>query len=545
MKNIKKIAVSIGIAAYNEEHNIGRLIESIQQQKVKSIKISEILIISSGSTDKTNAIVKSYAEKKYNKIKLIRQSKRLGKASAVNLILTRAKKDIIVLVSADILLERETIERLVIPLKRKQVGIVGSRPIPLNNRNTLYGFAAHLLWNLHHLVSLKTPKMGECIAFRKVFKQIPILSSVDEANIESLIKGQGFRAVYEPTAIVYNMGAQNFTDYVARRRHIYAGHLATMNEYGYAVSTIRGSKIILLLIKNFQFTWRFVLWTPLIIALEICSRLLGFFDYTFKWNTHTVWRVTKSTKHLPLTPTFPRCEKESERMNSWSLERLDPLHASWYSKKLILEHIERYSFAMKYTRDKIVVDLGSGSGYGSKIIAENGAKKVYSCDIDPTAISYAEKFYAHRNIKYFTASAENTNLPSNTADVVLCFEVIEHLKNPEKLILESYRILKPGGICIISTPNKKTSYGDNPYHIREFTLRELIELTNQFSGTKLFGQRKVNKFIISLYLSLHRLIPSPFFRLVLRFRPWENYKIEKIKDKNFQLFLYFLTVCQK
>src|SRR3989344_7160699 len=100
MRNRKKLYVSVGIAAYNEEHNIARLLNSVLTQKLRSVIISEILVISSGSTDNTNSIVKSYADKKYNKIKLIRQSKRLGKASAVNLILTRAKKDIIVLVSA-------------------------------------------------------------------------------------------------------------------------------------------------------------------------------------------------------------------------------------------------------------------------------------------------------------------------------------------------------------------------------------------------------------------------------------------------------------
>ncbi len=297
MKN-KMIPVSIGIAAYNEEANIGRLLESIKKQKLKKVKISEILIISSGSTDKTNDIVNKYSNKN-KKIHLIKQIKRLGKASAVNLILNKSINEIIILMGADILLSPTALEKLVKPLLNDSVGIVGSHPIPLNNKKTFFGYTAHLLWDLHHKISLKSPKMGECIAFRKVFRQIPVLSSVDEANIEPLIRGQGFKTVYASDAVVYNLGAQNLSDYIARRRHIYAGHLATMNEYSYAVSTISGVKILILLLKNLELNWRFILWTPMVIILEIYCRILGHIDYKLKKKTHTVWQITKSTKNLP------------------------------------------------------------------------------------------------------------------------------------------------------------------------------------------------------------------------------------------------------
>lgn len=295
----KLIHVTIGIAAYNEEANIGRLLKTIKDQKLKQVKISEILVISSGSIDRTNEIV-SGLRLKNKKIHLIKQSKRLGKASAVNIILAKAKEDIIVLMGADILLDRNTLEKLVAPLANSNVGIVGSRPIPLNDKASFFGFTSHLLWNLHHKISLETPKMGECIAFRKVFKQIPILSSVDEANIEPLVRGQGFKTVYMEKAIVYNMGAQNLKDFINRRRHIYAGHLTTMHEYSYKVSTINGTKILFELIKEFKFTWQFIFYTPLVILLEIYARFLGYLDYKFKKKSHTIWQVTKSTKNLPL-----------------------------------------------------------------------------------------------------------------------------------------------------------------------------------------------------------------------------------------------------
>lgn len=293
---MKKIPLTIGVAVYNEGQNVENFLRSIINQRLTKATVSEIIIVSSGSTDKTNKIIKSFSLKNL-RIKLIKQARRLGKASAVNLIIEKAKEDIIVLASADLFIPEDTIEKLVAPLKNAGIGIVGSHPVPLNNPNTFFGYAAHLLWGLHHVISLESPKMGECIAFRKVFRQIPALSSVDEANIESLIKGQGYKAVYAPHAIIYNKGAESLRDFVARRRHVYAGHLVTKYNYGYSVSTISGVKIFFLLLKNLSFSWRSLLWTSAVILLEAYSRILGFIDYKTN-RKYTIWQVTSSTKSL-------------------------------------------------------------------------------------------------------------------------------------------------------------------------------------------------------------------------------------------------------
>lgn len=295
---IKKLAISVGVIVYNEENNIEKLLDSLLHQKLKSAYISEIIVVSSGSTDNTNRIVNRFIRK--NKIiKLICQKKRLGKASAVNLFLSNAKQELLILSSGDILLKPNTIDEITKSFKEKNIGIVGSHPIPLNDPKTFFGFTAHLLWNLHHSLSLNTPKMGEFIAFRKVFKQIPNFSSVDEANIEALIRGQGYKAVYAPNAIIYNKGADNLNDFLNRRRHIYAGHLATKYEYSYEVSTINIFRILHVLLINIQYSWRFFLWTPAVIILEGFGRFLGLLDYKLNLRTHTVWEITPSTKSLP------------------------------------------------------------------------------------------------------------------------------------------------------------------------------------------------------------------------------------------------------
>lgn len=296
MNKRSKYFFSVGIMCYNEEDNILHLLQSIRYQTNWHF-IKEIIVIVSGSTDKTNYLVSSYL-KKNKKVKLIIEKKRKGKAHAVNIYLGKALSNMLVLISADVLLRKNSLAELVKPLNSKDVGIVGSHPIPINNRTTFFGFAAHLTWELHHQISLKNPKMGEMIAFKKCFNKIPVLTSVDEVNIEALIRGQGFKAIYAPRAIIHNKGPETLKEFISRRRSNYFGHLATKHEYSYSVSTLNNARVFYLIIKNFKFSSTYIVFLTCTIVLELISRILGFIDYHFKLNTHSIWDIAKTTKKL-------------------------------------------------------------------------------------------------------------------------------------------------------------------------------------------------------------------------------------------------------
>lgn len=287
----------VGIMAYNEGKNIGRLIFALLNQNLKEVKISNIFVIASGCVDNTVEIVKEFSQKD-GRIKLLIQEKREGKPSAINFFIENAQAEILVLESGDTLPEKQTIENLISPLADKNIGMTGAHIIPINKDNTLIGFAVQLLWRLHHLIALKKPKMGELVAFRKIFQKIPQASAVDEANIEPLIKGQGYRLQYVPTAIVYNKGPVNLHDFISQRRRIYVGHLALKENQGYLVSTMSGLRVFLFLLKNFEFNFRSLFYTPLVILLEIWSRCLGFYDFYYKKDFHSIWETCSSTKDL-------------------------------------------------------------------------------------------------------------------------------------------------------------------------------------------------------------------------------------------------------
>jgi len=290
-------ACDIGIMAYNEEKNICRLLQALIDQNLEKVRISNIFVIASGCTDRTVEIVREFSRKNKS-IKLLIQKKREGKPSAIDLFIKSTQAEILILESGDTYPEKETIEKLILPFADKEIGMTGAHVIPINNKNTFMGFAVYLLWKLHHLIALKKPKMGELIAFRKIFQKIPITSAVDEANIEPLVKGQGYRLKYIPEAIVYNKGPANLQDFIAQRRRIYVGHLALKENQGYIVSTMSGLRVFFTLLGNYEFTFQYIFFTPFVILLEIWARILGAYDFYHKKETHHIWEVCATTKDL-------------------------------------------------------------------------------------------------------------------------------------------------------------------------------------------------------------------------------------------------------
>jgi cellulose synthase/poly-beta-1,6-N-acetylglucosamine synthase-like glycosyltransferase len=283
--------------AHNEEANVGHLLQRLLEQELTTVVIAEIVVVASGCTDHTEDIVREWRARD-PRIRLLCQEKREGKASGVNLFLREASEGIVVLSSADVLPERDTIQQLVAPMASLDVGMTSSRPVPVNSPDTFMGFAAHMLWDLHHEMARRYFKAGEMIAFRRIFERIPYDSAVDEASVEPVIKGQGYGAIYVPEATVYNKGPETVEDFLRQRRRIYAGHLAVRKQLGYAVSTMSGTRILALLPSVLDWRPRRLLWAAGVVALEIYGRYLGWRDFRTRTGQHVVWEIARTTKKL-------------------------------------------------------------------------------------------------------------------------------------------------------------------------------------------------------------------------------------------------------
>lgn len=292
---------SIGITAYNEEANIGQLLQRILTQQLERVHLSEIIVVASGCTDGTVDIVRQFAAQD-GRIRLLIQPQREGKASAMNLFIDEAQNDLLILCSADLLPDHTAVEQLMRPFTDAEVGMTGCHPVPVNKPDQFMGFAVHLQWHLHHQMNMAGGfKGGEMVGFRRVFKRIPQHTAVDEASVEPIVRGQGYHVHYCPDAIVYNKGPETVDDFLRQRRRIYAGHLDLQQMLGYQVSTMSGSKIVRLLLKELSWRPKPFLWTWAVVALESYGRLLGYYDYKTGAKNHTIWEIATSTKEVEVT----------------------------------------------------------------------------------------------------------------------------------------------------------------------------------------------------------------------------------------------------
>jgi len=296
-RQVTPIKTSIGITAHNEAANIGQLLEALLVQDTTQVQIDEILVVSSGSTDGTDDIVRQW-EKKDPRIRLVRQAKREGKASAINLFIEEARNEILVLESADTLPLANTVENLVRPLRDRGVGMTGGHPVPLNSEKTILGSVVQLMWELHHRLALESPKLGEMVAFRRVVDFIPLESAVDEASLEAIIQRAGFALLYVPEAIVLNKGPESIRDFIIQRRRIQAGHLWLRSNSGYQVSTKSVSRILRHLVQATPPSGRGLLVGTAAIILEALGRGLGWLDFKVLKKNPFVWKVAQSTKSL-------------------------------------------------------------------------------------------------------------------------------------------------------------------------------------------------------------------------------------------------------
>ena len=289
--------LSLGIMAYNEEANIGSLLQRVSSQKFSHGELLEIIVVASGCTDRTENIVQDHMRRD-KRIRLLRQSIREGKASAINFFLSAAGGDILILESGDTIPDEGSLDKLIAPFSDSGIGMTGAHPVPVNSPDTFIGFVVHLMWRLHHKIALLSPKMGELVAFRNIVLKIPSQTAVDEASIEAIVRGEGYKLCYVQDAIVRNKGPQNIRDFIKQRRRIATGHTALSKQEKYKVSTSNPRTIANVLLEDHAWSLRDTAWTLGAIGLELISRLLGYYDFYFRKKIPYIWDIAYSTKRL-------------------------------------------------------------------------------------------------------------------------------------------------------------------------------------------------------------------------------------------------------
>src|SRR5262249_17752973 len=162
---------------------------------------------------------------------------------------------------------------------------------------------------------------------------------------------------------------------------------------------------------------------------------------------------------------------------AFALERFTP---GTFGPKSAYEHWSRYLFAAPFATRREVLDYGCGTGFGTRFLAAE-ATRVLGLDVAADAVAYARQHHAHPRCRYEHSPELPAEVPAASFDLIVCFEVIEHLLPQDELLRQFARILRPGGVLLVSTPDPRytTTLGENPYHVREFTPEEFSALVGR------------------------------------------------------------------
>jgi SAM-dependent methyltransferase len=192
----------------------------------------------------------------------------------------------------------------------------------------------------------------------------------------------------------------------------------------------------------------------------------------------------------------------------------------------LARHLAAYHIARGYCVDKTVLDAGCGEGYGAALLS-TAARRVVGVDRDRAAVAHARAQRRQPNLSFACADLEQLGAIHARFDVLCNFQVIEHLRDPSRLLREFREHLAEDGCLILTTPNRSMSFSENPYHVHEYTADELVAVLHPyFSRVEVHGvagnakvtayeasrRKQVERLLRLDPLGLRNVLPQPAVR---------------------------------
>lgn len=297
----RRLSVSVGIPAYNEENNIGILLKKLLHQQLGLGSLKEIIVVSDGSTDNTEKIIGSFKSKK---IKLITHAKRMGQAASQNDITRRARGDVLVLLNADIVPATEDfLDKMIIPfLEQGDVGLVGADTISASTK----GFFEHIIAGSHEIKKSIYGRInngsniyychGRARAMRKeLYKKINWSGNFPEdaySYIFCLKEGYKFRLAKEAKVIFRS--PTSFGDHIRQSIRFMAGKQKMVEKFGES-----GKNVYKIPFSAYLFVGvRSLLTRPLVLVSYVFVNFLTRLIFLRKRSYSSIWEVSKSSKRV-------------------------------------------------------------------------------------------------------------------------------------------------------------------------------------------------------------------------------------------------------
>jgi SAM-dependent methyltransferase len=163
------------------------------------------------------------------------------------------------------------------------------------------------------------------------------------------------------------------------------------------------------------------------------------------------------------------------------------------SAGILALHLKRYVFALPYAEGAEVLDAACGAGYGTAYLAA-AAARVVGIDISADTIEYADHRYKAPNVEFRQMDVTRLDFPDKSFDAVVSFETLEHIPDAPAAVREAARVLRDGGVYVVSTPRVDATSSDpeNPFHATEYSPADFAALlATSFRDVELYGQRRL------------------------------------------------------
>jgi 2-polyprenyl-3-methyl-5-hydroxy-6-metoxy-1,4-benzoquinol methylase len=210
-------------------------------------------------------------------------------------------------------------------------------------------------------------------------------------------------------------------------------------------------------------------------------------------------------------------------------ERLIP--ESYAGQVVLAEHLARYRLATRLASGRRVLDAACGEGYGAAMLAAAGASSVIGVDIDEQTVAHARSRYG---LDIRAGDVAKLPFADGEFDLVVSFETIEHVPDPDAAIGEFARVLAPDGLLLASSPNAREYLVENPFHEREMTPEEFVAaLEARFPTVRSLYQQN---FFASAVLDAQRLARDDLHL-------WEPLEAAKVVGVEPGRELYMLALC--
>jgi 2-polyprenyl-3-methyl-5-hydroxy-6-metoxy-1,4-benzoquinol methylase len=226
-----------------------------------------------------------------------------------------------------------------------------------------------------------------------------------------------------------------------------------------------------------------------------------------------------------------------------------PAENYWFQR-----HLTVYEWISARVGGCRVLDLACGEGYGSDVLARTAAS-VVGLDGNPEAHEHARLRYRRLNLRFERGMVENFGEPGSY-DAVVFLQTIEHVQDPQAVLVHVQRLLSPGGVAYVSTPNVLTlapagqEKSGNPWHIKEYRAEEFRELCRSVFGRVevlgLFHARMLRAHAMALAVgwdAVHRRLG-----ITERFYDWFTPAISSrdfaLRQSRLDSALDFLAVCR-